>query len=44
LPNAPTTAVEPKIATEVPNWSKKKASRAVSFACCDHVVPERTNT
>ena len=44
LSGAPTTAVEPEIATEEPNSSPAAASEAVSFACCDQVVPERANT
>ena len=43
-PGAPTTAVSPETATEVPNWSFAAASEAVSLACWAQVTPERTNT
>ncbi len=44
LPCAPTTRDDPESAIEKPNMSFGAASEAVSVACCDHVVPERTNT
>ncbi len=44
LPSAPTTAVDPETATEPPKKSSGAPSEAVSVACWDQVVPERTNT
>src|ERR1700730_8946964 len=41
LPTAPTTTVDPEMATEVPNRS---LAAAVSSACCDQTVPDGTNT
>src|SRR5713101_3814779 len=41
---APTAMVEPEIDTEAPNSSSAVPSEAVSSACWDHVVPDRTNT
>src|SRR5262245_23812233 len=40
----PTMAVSPDTATASPNLSVLAPSEAVSFACCDHVVPDRVNT
>ena len=42
VPSAPTTTVDPAIATEPPNSSN--AAPSVSSACWDQVVPERVNT
>src|SRR2546426_657006 len=44
LPEAPTTAVDPEMPTETPKWSPEAPSEAVSSACRNQVVPERTNT
>src|SRR5215469_13405047 len=41
---APTTAVDPDRATEIPKPSPVAASEVVSSACWDQVPPERVNT
>jgi hypothetical protein len=41
---APSRIVSPLIATLHPTRSPTAASGTVSFACCVHVVPARTNT
>ena len=41
---APMSAVLPEIATARPNQSPGMPLGALSFACRDHALPERTNT
>src|SRR3989442_2086427 len=44
LPKAPTTAVEPEMATEAPKRSVEQPSEALTLPCWDQGVPQRTNT